>query len=497
MREKNKTNVPARKVLIQLAESRWGDVFAFDVLTQKSYTYGEFFSASLNARDAIQKLSVLNGEAIYMVVNNSFETLILYIGALLSGIRIAAVDSSKGTEDIKTILLQVACKIIIADDPSLSYGRGYTPSSIIKEKLWRTNRTKKEVLESLANIDEEQIYLITFTSGTTGTPKGVMHSFRSLYLSARVFGNQFNFGEGHTFYHHLPMTYMAGILNSFILPLVCGSKIVIGPRFSIAQAVHFWDLPTKEGVNVFWFVPTMLALLLKLGRNTANRPLMSSRNVIGCVGTAPLSKQIHNDFENSYGIPLYESYGLSETLFISTQSPSADDGAGSVGKVLPGVMVKEESDGELSLGADWMFRGYVQNKKEDIFTCPAFVSGDLGEINSDGYLHITGRKKDIIIRGGTNISPRRIEEFCNERMVFEECTIVGFPDPILGERIVCFYVTHSRGFSDADHEALLTELRTQLGKEYAIDEFFPIKVIPKNTNGKVNKLALRSLYKKI
>lgn len=493
---KSRISSSPQQGLKQIAKERWNDVLLFDAIKHRSYTYREFFAAALYSGQAMQKISTTRDETICLVVHNSVETLALIMGALLSNRRVALIDPLRGPEEIETILSQIERKKILYDDPEAAQKNNLLTTSIVTKLIWNSTVSQSEFIKACTHIVEDDIFLATFTSGTTGLPKGVMHSFRNLYLSARSFGERFGFNADDTFYHHLPMTYMAGILNSFLLPLIHGSKIVIGPRFSISQVAHFWDVPIAKDVTVFWFVPTMLALLTSFNRNTAIRAALASRKVLGCVGTAPLGDKVRKEFESIFGVPLYESYGLSETLFISTQSPRDSDDPGSVGKIVKGAEVNIAKDSELVLEADWMYKGYIQNGKEELFHGKTFKSGDLGEIDTRGNLHITGRKKDIIIRGGVNISPRRIEEFCHSHNYFKECVILGFSDPIIGEKIVCYYVAASRGSSKIAHSKIVSSIRSKLGAEYAIDEFCELKRIPVNTNGKIDKLSLRALYQR-
>jgi long-chain acyl-CoA synthetase len=211
------------------------------------------------------------------------------------------------------------------------------------------------------------------------------------------------------------------------------------------------------------------------------------------VGTAPLNRELHAAFEDHYGIALYESYGLSETLFISTQSPGADGGPGAVGPVLDGVGVHVADDRELHLRAPWMFRGYLDDGTSDADRT-SFASGDLGDLDRAGALWITGRKKELIIRGGVNVSPRQLEDFISGRRVLDQAIVVGCPDAIMGERIVCFYVPREGGFGSADRRALVAAIRNELGAECTIDDFVEVEDIPQNVNGKVDRLKLKQLY---
>jgi len=295
---------------------------------------------------------------------------------------------------------------------------------------------------------------------------------------------------------------MAGILNLFFMPMICGSKVVVGERFGIQSIPRFWEYPIKHSANTFWFIPAMLALLMKLDRGTSGIEYAKKTRITGLVGTAPLNQRLRRDFEKRYGIPLYESYGLSETLFVSTNSPSGIAGGiewgvgDGVGKPLDGVELGFREDKEISIGVPWMFLGYSNVDAKQSFSGEKFLSGDIGEFeSSSGFLRITGRKKDLIIRGGINISPRRTEEFVAHSDIFDESAIIGAEDANLGEKSVCFFVPSQGHYSDNARKQLNREIVEKLGKDYQIDEFVELKEIPKNINGKIDKPKLRKFYK--
>ena len=118
----------------------------------------------------------------------------------------------------------------------------------------------------------------------------------------------------------------------------------------------------------------------------------------------------------------------------------------------------------------------------------------MGKIDDEGFLHIIGRKKDVIIRGGFNISPKRIEDFIINHDLFNEYVVLGVPDELLGERIVCFYVQEDETFQLQSLKMLNNNIIENLGVDYKIDEFFPMSNIPKTNTSKIDKPAIRSLY---
>jgi len=190
---------------------------------------------------------------------------------------------------------------------------------------------------------------------------------------------------------------------------------------------------------------------------------------------------------------LYESYGLSETLFVSTNYP-AHDRPNTVGRQLDGVQLEFYDDSEIGISLPWMFLEYHNQKKSEFMDEGKYLSGDLGNLDHEKYLLITGRKKDLILKGGVNISPRRIEDFISIHFkAFDEFVVIGSKDNLLGEKIVCFYVSHPTFTIDQTKKVNL-KIIENLGKNYSIDEFVQLEKIPRTENGKIDKPKIRKHY---
>lgn len=482
------------RFLKNLFIENWREVFLIDALNDRKLTYRDFFLSILSYKKRLEQLGLKKDDVICLLMANSLDLATLYFTALLMQLAVVPIDVNKGKYEIEEILSYVDYKMLICNVPEIDFIPDMLDIGQFKESVIGNNCSDTEILDMLDVINYDKLFLVTFTSGSTGVPKGVMHSFNNLFLSALAFKDRFSFGKEHIFYHNLPMTYMAGILNLLVLPLISGSKIVIGERFSVMNIMRFWEMPIKYSVNTFWFIPTIISLLLKLDRGTSGINYSKNTKITGCVGTAPLNYQAKCAFEDKYHLQLYESYGLSETLFVASNSPGCEQVRGSVGKLLQGVELTFCDDSEILIDVPWMFLGYSNVKSEEGFEEGKFSSGDFGALAGDGSLAITGRKKDIIIRGGINISPRKIEDFANEFSIFEENVVLGIEDINLGEKIVCFFVPKAGLFSEDKKKEFSREAVVKLGRDYQIDEFVALEEIPKNINGKVDKLQLRSLY---
>ncbi len=482
-------NIETGDILKKIFERNWEKVFVIDTINDEQITYGNFFTKIIAFKEKLIEHGLKNGDFLCLILDNSVDLAALYFSSLLLGSIAIPIDPQKGKDEIKYILEQFKNKTIISEQNQIL--DLYSSINLNEFKKHELNSNSFEKLKFFKNIDFDKLFLISFTSGTSGNQKGVMHSFNNLFQSATAFKKKFDFGDKNIFLHNLPMTYMAGILNLFVLPLISNSKIIITKRSTISNIMNFWNIVKKYSVNTFWLIPTMLEMLIKLDRGDDGINYAKNTKLTICVGTAPLNLTTKENFKQKYGIDVFESYGLSETLFVSTNFPEHDSNL-SVGKILDKVNITF-SDEEILIDVPWMFLGYHNLDEKFFFKNKYYLSGDLGKMNDKNFLYIVGRKKDLIIKGGINISPRAIEEIVSTTNLFLEVTILGFPSKLLGEKIICFGVLNEI-ISENDKKLLNKQIIEKLGSNSSIDEFMFIKEIPKNLNGKVDKPKIQVMF---
>lgn len=477
-----------QNLIRDIFDQKWNEDFIYDTINQRTVKYSEFFSEIVAYQKKLENKNINSGDILCILLNNSIEFVKIFFVGLISNFTIVPIDPEKGRSEIKEIINDVKPKLVIYDDFDYEFLGEKIQINEINQQVFQESKHK---LSLINNLDIEKDFLITFTSGSTGKPKGVVHSLKNLILSALSFNEKFNFNSKNIFLHNLPMSYMAGILNLIFLPFISGSKIVIDHRFSLKSAMNFWKIPEEFSVNTFWFTPTIIGLLLKFDRSNNGVEFAQNKSIIGCVGTSALNPTIKDEFENKYKIKLYESYGLSETLFVTTNSPNLKNQG--VGELLKNTKI-DFIEKEIIIKVPWMFKRYHDLHKNENLTDEYFISGDLGEISKENILIISGRKKDLIIKGGINISPKKLEDFIIDRKILKECVVLGFPDKILGEKTVCFILAEE---SDENLKKQLNKkIIEELGKDYHIDEFVELAEIPKTVNGKINKPQIKEFHLK-
>lgn len=470
-------------------------IFIIDSLQEVSreYTYLQFFSFVVGAIDALQDQKA---REIITLMDNSLEMLVIYFACMLCGKVIIPVDIQKKTLEMEAIIREYPDAQIVSDEKYMADLEGYAYQTCHGLRIAENARriTKEQILGLFQNVAWKKDFQITYTSGTTGGNKGVVHSLYNLALCACIYGDRYLKQRDNVFAHIWSMSYMAGLENCVMVPFFSGSRIVLMERFSMKSAFTFWDKVIKYGVNVFWLSPTMLALLEKLGNQKVKEYLRHSDPTI-LIATAPLPMNLRKRVEKSYGITLQANYGLTETLFIAGEEDKAC-GDGGVGRILENVQIKISEDEEILIKAPWMLKRYTNVSSEEYFEEDYYKTGDLGRITPDGILYITGRKKNLIIKGGMNISPRLIEDILEKSFPELETAVFGDQGKS-DEEIICLAYVVPGGIKDAGLERNIHNIiLTNLGINYKIDFYMSLGAIPHNANGKVDLGELRKMRSK-
>jgi acyl-CoA synthetase (AMP-forming)/AMP-acid ligase II len=294
----------------------------------------------------------------------------------------------------------------------------------------------------------------------------------------------------------LPLFHVNGIMASVVSPLVAGGSTVIAPRIDPAT---FWDLVERLRPTFFSAVPTIYAMLTAQPADV--RPDTSSLRYVIC-GAAPMPVEAIRDFEDRYGVPIVEGYGLSECTVVATANPlSGPRKPGTVGLPLRGQHVRvidavdallpAGQSGEVAVQGPNVMRGYLGKPEETARTLRGgwLHTGDVGRFDEDGYLVLVDRLKDMIIRGGENIYPKEIEEVLYGHPLVLEAAVVGRPHSVYGEEPVAFVAL--RPGAAAEPDALIEHCRRSLARFKVPRAVYIEDSLPKNPVGKIAKPSLR------
>jgi fatty-acyl-CoA synthase len=368
-------------------------------------------------------------------------------------------------------------------------------------------RYNAEVLDSKRQFDPSDIASLFHTGGTTGTPKLAPHTHFNEAAMAFMVAACNDLYTGETIMSGLPLFHVNGTTVTGSMPFTFAAHVVIlGPRGYRDPAVikNFYKIVEHYRAVTFSSVPTVLSALLDVSPEGAD---ISSLRYAVC-GAAPLSVELFRRFEEHTGLKILEGYGLTEgTCVTSLNPPFGQRKVGSIGVRLPyhqakvfqvddqGRFVREAATDEIGsvcISGPNVFAGYLDDAHNK-GTRPKegwFNTGDLGRQDADGYFWLTGRKKDLIIRGGHNIDPAAIEDPLYRIPGVQMAAAVGRPDPHAGEVPVA-YVEVQAG-TGLTSEAILEKMKEEIGERAAIPkEIFIVERIPLTPVGKIFKPALR------
>ena len=343
--------------------------------------------------------------------------------------------------------------------------------------------------------------LLMYTSGTTGVPKGVPLSHANLLHGARSVAGWHGLGPHDRVLSALPLYHINGQVIATLTPFVSGGSIVAPRRFSASQ---WWGMVDRYQCTWLNMVPTIIAYLLNAEPSASDAAHTSVR--FGRSASAPLPVEHHQAFERRFGVPIIEAMGMTETasvVFCNPQDPSARR-YGSPG--LPcgveariagsnGGWAADGETGEIVLRGPNIMAGYFDNPQENAkaFDADGWLrTGDLGYRDKDGYFTITGRIKELIIKGGENIAPREIDEVLLGHPAVLEAAAVGLPDADYGQEIYAA-VTLKPGVQ-TDAQTLQQHCYDVLGRYKAPREVLIVEELPKGPSGKVQRLKLVDLW---
>jgi long-chain acyl-CoA synthetase len=346
---------------------------------------------------------------------------------------------------------------------------------------------------------DEDLAIIAYTSGTTGRPKGVMLSHGNLFASATNVSAAAATQDGDVGITGLPLAHLFGIGSSIVGNLFKIKGVLL--RWFTAES-FFEAMGAYRGTSSA-FVPTMMTYLLSHPQFD-EVDWSSLRFVVAAA--APVPVELAEEFEKRTGSRVLEGYGLTETSpgcsLMRLDDPRKP---GSCGRTIPNVTVAILDDddnplqareiGEICIRGANVFKGYYRmgDATAEAMRGGWFHSGDLGYQDEDGFLYVTERKKDLIIRGGLNIYPRDIEEVLYGHPAVQDAAVVGLPDATMGEEVIAYVVL--RPGQSATEDELVQHCRNALAKYKSPKHLRLIDALPKNPIGKILKRDLRELAK--
>jgi arylformamidase len=466
-------------------------------------TYGEAHALATNVGAELRRRGLARGDRLGLALPNSVDLALLYLGALYAGVVVVPLGTGFGRRELRSILERAQpAQIVTGATPEAALTDAASAVGVALTQLDpRTGGAPQDGWRPLDGVASRDVVSIHFTSGTTGTPRGVGHRLADFVANAQRYAAATGLGTEHRFHHNLPMTYMAGYYNLLLLPFTLGASVVVDRAFDARSLLGFWKTVGEHGADVLWLVPTIMAMLLKIDRGDEGRALVAEQIKLVVCGTAPLSPELRTQFEERYGVAVHDSYGLSETLFAAVSTPARPAAAGTVGTLLDGVEmlarpIDGAQDGELLIRSPDTMVGYL-DERGDGFVDPSedgwLPTGDLGTIGDDGEVRISGRSKEIVIRGGVNVSPVAVEQVLAGEEAVERVAVVGVPDPLLGEQLVAVVQMREGATLEEAEPALKARAAEALPSSQHPGVYLQIDELPRTPTGKIRKAAVRDM----
>lgn len=412
------------------------------------------------------------------------------LAGLCSGVSVTVLNGTDAVELSADKLCRIKADLIITDTAFADVAQQIGARAGVGVKLHprRSSTPHQTTVPKLPNGDDEA--LIIFTSGSTGVAKGVALSQMNVATNTQNLTNVIAVTPTDHLLQVMPLYHTNGLLNQILLPLSLGARVTLLDRF---EPQNFIKALTEHQPTYFTAVPTMLTRLL--AHDIPPAAIANLRFIRS--GAAPLLPQAHRQVEAHFGRDVVVSYGQTETTCTNTANPPTARKIGSVGQVLGGrdvailspngkAALPTGSPGEVCFRGACIAMGLVGEARFDPTVW--FRTGDVGYLDADGYLFLTGRLKDIIIRGGANLSPRQIEDCVLGAKGVEGVAVLGIPHPDLGEVPVACIVPN--GQCPLNLGTVNDHIVSALSPAHRLSDLFEYERLPLNDIGKVDTRQL-------
>lgn len=477
-------------------ENPTGQAFLF-VEGAPSLTWAELRVEARRVAQGLLGLGVAKGESVAIMLPNGREAILALFGALYGGFRATMINLVAGDEAIGYALGHSGAKMALVGEAQADQFDAVQPDGMTRHAVSMLDGSKRD----LPGITAADDALLMYTSGTTGRPKGVVHSHASLLAGGWTPALAHKLTPKDRGLCVLPIYHINGLCVTVMGTLIAGGSLVVAEKFS---ARRFWADVDSFGVTWFSMVPTIISHLLHGEADPSDVAKTALR--FGRSASAPLSPEVQRAFESRFDVPIVETMGLTETAaqILSNPLPPGLRKIGSPGVAVgnragvlgrDGHMAAVDEEGEIIIHGPNVMQRYLDNPEatQETFTPDGWLlTGDLGRMDADGYIFVTGRKKELIIKGGENIAPREIDEalYAEPRVV--EAAAFAVPCPTYGERVEAA-VTVSEGSEICEQDLLATCL-ARLGTFKSPDRIYILEDLPKGPSGKIQRRLLAEKY---
>ncbi len=458
--------------------------FIIDPIQNDEFSFGQVFSTVKELN--IEGLSHSRKQKC-LIISSSPYFIISFILKCWEHINTPAVISPNlKEEDYKLLFEDISFDVIVTDDLELSKSLGITFTNFKKN-------ITKSIQDSIEfNYELQNTAIILFSSGTTGKQKIIPLSFYNIVSNINSFKNFFFIDSKTSFLCTSPVWFAHGLYNSILFAFFLQKKVIYSGVLNLFNASKVLQYCINKPEIIYHLTPSMIPILCSVAKRLNTNSLPKFKHTI--CGTSYLDSKSKLYFESTFNLKLIQQYGMTEALFISFNDKPLVKPK-SVGIPLDNIEIKifdnnslsANQHGKIFIKSPSFCGGYLNDSESILIDKEGFFfTGDIGYLDNEGYLHITGREKDIIKKGGLAISPSKLNNFLMEYKNIKEAYTIGKLDPYSGEEIYCFIVTEK----SVDINKVKEFLKTKLNINLLPKKIFSLKQLPRNEMGKVVKKEL-------
>ena len=482
---------------------------AIETLDGQRISYGDLISRAGQVANVLVGSGVKPGDRVAAQTEKSVQGLVLYLATVRVGAVYLPLNTAYTLNELEYFITDAEPSLVVCD-PSKAEGIGAIAAKVGAKVLTLgadgegslTDAVAKAgaEFETIARTDDD-LAAILYTSGTTGRSKGAMLTHDNLASNALTLIDYWHFSKNDVLIHALPIYHTHGLFVATNVALFARASMIFLPKLDPELIIRLMARAT-----VLMGVPTFYTRLLQSPALTHDA---TKHMRLFVSGSAPLLADTHREWSARTGHAVLERYGMTETNMNTSNPYDGERVPGAVGHALPGVSVRvtdpetarelsRETIGMIEVKGPNVFKGYwrmPEKTKAEFRDDGFFITGDLGKIDANGYVHILGRGKDLVISGGFNVYPKEIESEIDAMPGVIESAVIGVPHADFGEGVTAVVVC-SKG-AKVDEASVLNALEGRLAKFKMPKRVIVVDELPRNAMGKVQKNVLRDTYAKI
>jgi len=450
-------------------------------------TYAEFAARTNRVARTLAGLGVRKGDRVTLALGSSIEYVVAAFGTLKAGAVLHPVNAALGADELAYVLGHAEPRVVVTDVESDAKMRGLGVTTV--PGLGLGDEESADPVDVMIGPDDASTLL--YTSGTTGRPKGVLFTHGRSGTSGPHFIEAMGLDESDTILAVTPL-FHGNAWGSVVTALYAGATSAFAKSFRGSQ---FWPLVHEVRATVLYTLGTVLAMLLT--REPSEEERDNPLRIILGLGSAPIRERVIERF----GVTdVLECFGSTDAGVVTITPRGTTPRPGSCGPAVPGVRIEVRDDagrplpprevGEIAIESPARMACYF---KDEAATAAAlrdgwFLTGDLGYLDEDGWLYFVDRKRDVIRRGGENVSSVLVEKAIREHPAVEDCAVIGVPDPVLGQEIKAYVVATAPVGADA-----LQAFAAERLAKFQVPRLWEFRdALPKTPTQRVEKYRLRA-----